>query len=606
MSKFLIRWNQKYNELKLKSLIKILRKKYGNKVEIKIFTTRSKPFRLCYDIQTISSSDFRIDIEKEEFDKIKVKVLDNVKSIMIKIFDELRTSKDFYLEEIFLGKLIEFWFAAFLKKMLGELEILRRILKSEKYDKGILFDFNQNLSPFLINLHKEFRNLEIVKDPLLKQLKNSSFWFFSKYIIGLLGSSIKTRLFKKRSLKNWSIQKSKNILFVSNTINQFESIKKIHNYYEEKKDYGAILYHSDYSLPLNEITNLLRFCFQIRNIWLKDQKKIMRSLSYDSIKLKQLLKEYYKFEMFFALIKIFNSIKNFKQILKTHSFDLVILADELMAEARSYAKYCKIQNIPTIYIPHAGIPDYADLTEKTDFKYITVPGELDKKYLIEKGFPNGDIIVTGRSRYDKFFEGKIKRINEVKDHFDNRVYKFDPNKFTILYTKSNIGRKVGEKFDKSVLHALNELNLIENLVIKLHPDQKSYPYKWVLEEFKGKTPVIVKDYDIFELIKSSNLLLSQSSYTIVEAMIVGTPVIVLDFINVDFFFSGTYKYYDEKDLITVKNQKSLTDSLNKLIKDKNFYIEYSEKLKQLAKGYLFNDGIKTATEHVVSLIEKTI
>ena len=50
----------------------------------------------------------------------------------------------------------------------------------------------------------------------------------------------------------------------------------------------------------------------------------------------------------------------------------------------------------------------------------------------------------------------------------------------------------------------------------------------------------------------------------------------------------------------------MTESIKKLVFDKEFYNQYSQKLKQLAKGYSYYNGKKTATENIVSLIEKII
>ena len=166
--------------------------------------------------------------------------------------------------------------------------------------------------------------------------------------------------------------------------------------------------------------------------------------------------------------------------------------------------------------------------------------------------------------------------------------------------------KSSKEFDRGVLLSLKELNLLDNLVIKIHPNENGRRHKWVMDELKIEGPVIVKDYDILELIKSSNLFLSRSSFSVLEAMIIGTPVIVLDYINVDFYFSGSYKFLEEKDLITARNQKSLSEAIKKLINNNDVYNQYSQKIKQLAKGYSYYDGNKTPTEKIVSIIKKII
>ena len=608
-SKFNYKILQYYKDVKLKSLIKNLRKKYGENIKIKIFLAKPVKYHPDGGIQTVLASDFRVDIEREEFIEIKNKVLGEVKEIMVGVFKNLRTSKIFYLEGIFLGKLLEFHFSSFLKQILGEYEVLNKILLTETYDKGIIFNYNSRFLPFFRELNKKYKNLEVFQEHLLKQVKNSSYWFFSKFIIKLIGFTIKTYPKKQKELKNTLGKKIHNILFFSFTINQFESIRQIFEYFQNEKDIGAFLYEGDYSISLKNLTKLLRFSFQIRNIWLKEPKNILiENYKIDSKKLMGLLKEYYRTEMFFNMVKIFNFLKNFKKILRVYIPSLVVLADELRAEARLCSKYCRIKRIPNIYVTHASIPIYSELIEEYDFEYITVPGELDKKYLIEKGIQSEKIFVTGRSRYDKFYRGEINRFDEIRDTYTNRVYRFEPNKFTILYLTNKVDIRASNEYDKKVLLSLKELNLLDNLIIKVHPLERTTRHKRVLEELKIKEPIIVHNLDILGLIKSSNLVLSQGTFSVttLETMIVGTPVITLDLVNNDLFFSGTYKYFKEKDLIIVKDQNSLTESIKKLVFDKEFYNQYSKKLKQLAKGYSYYNGKKTATDNIVSLIEKII
>lgn len=606
ISRILVKWIRWYKEIKLKSFIIKLKKTYGPTLKIKVISTRMPQYRLGKKIQTETASDYRINIDREEFLKIKKKGIENVRNIIINTYNNLRTSSGFYLEGIFLGKLIEYGFAAFLKQVLGEIEILKKILEVENFDKGILFDFNPKLLLFIKNLYNNYPNLEAFNDSILKKVKKTSLWHFSKYVLSHIGFTIKNYLQGTIGVKTSLIRKDNTILFITNTGNQFESIKPIYKYFYIEKDYGVILYNSEYTIRLRTITKLLNFAFQIRNVWLKNPNKKIVNLNHESIKLKNLLEEYYKFEMFFASIKAFNNLANFKKILATSTPILVVLADELQAEARLYTKYCRINKIPTLYIPHAGIPDYPDLSERNDFNYIAVPGELDKKYLIKKGVQSENIFITGRTRYEKYYKREVGVINEVKDIFSNNVYKFKPNKFTILYITSNLGIKSSREFNRKVFYSIKKLNLVNNLVIKIHPAQSGHHHKEVLDELKIQGPVIVKDYDILELIKSSDLILSQPSYTVLESMIIGIPTILLDFINTDFYFSGSYKFFEEKDLITVKNQRFLIEAIKKLINDKEFYNKYSQKLIQLAKGYLYYNSKKTATENIISLIKMII
>lgn len=608
-SRFKYKRIQVHKELKLKDILKNLKKKYGENIKIKIFSKSSVRYRLNGHIPIIFASDFRIDIEREEFIKLKNRVLNEVKDILINVFKNLRSVKNFYLEGIFLGKLIEFHFSSFLKQIFGDYSLLNKILSTETYDKGIIFNYNPRFFPFFNELNKKYRNLEVYKDYILKQAKSSSIWSFSKYLIKLIGFTIKTQPEKRNELKTLLQKKSKYILFFSFTINQIESIKQIFEYFSNKKDIGALLYKGDYRISFKYLLNLFSFSFQIRNIWSKTPKNIFLAKNkINSKKLIGLFKEYYKIELFFITIKIFNCLKNFKKILKIHLPSLVILTDELRAEARLCSNYCKIKKIPNIYVTHGSIPIWSELISKYDFEFITVPGELDKKHLIEKGIQNEKIFVTGRSRYDKFYKNELNHFDEIKDLYTNRIYKFDQHNFTILYLTNKVDLRASDEYDKKVLLSMKKLNLLNNLIIKVHPLERTTRHKKILEELEIEGPIIVYNLDIFRLIKSSNLVLSQGTFSVttLETMIAGVPVITLDNVNNDFYFTGTYSYFKEKDLIIVKDQNSLTESIKKFIFDKEFSDRYSQKLKFLATGYSYYNGKKTATENIISLIEKII
>ena len=65
--KFNYKMLQIYKDIKLKSLIKKLRKKYGENIKIKMFLAKPVRYHLYGGIQTVLASDFRVNIEREEF-----------------------------------------------------------------------------------------------------------------------------------------------------------------------------------------------------------------------------------------------------------------------------------------------------------------------------------------------------------------------------------------------------------------------------------------------------------------------------------------------------------------------------------------------------------
>lgn len=168
-----------------------------------------------------------------------------------------------------------------------------------------------------------------------------------------------------------------------------------------------------------------------------------------------------------------------------------------------------------------------------------------------------------------------------------------------------IFKKIYEIILNKVINSLKELKLLDNFIIKIHPQEKETVYKEILQKL-GINPIVVKNYNILKLIKSANLLISRLSTTIMEGMIMGTPVIALDLVNLDFCFTGNYLFMNERFLINVKDQSSLTEKLRLLINDHDFYTKYSEGLRNLSSLYYFYDDNEKPVEKVSKLILKIL
>jgi UDP-N-acetylglucosamine:LPS N-acetylglucosamine transferase len=264
------------------------------------------------------------------------------------------------------------------------------------------------------------------------------------------------------------------------------------------------------------------------------------------------------------------------------------------------AKYCKLNNIPTIYIPHAGIPLLEEVVTKREFSYITVAGKYDIDFYLKRGTPRKDIFITGAPRYEKFYNTKVRELKTVRDMFNNRKFKID-SKSTILLTTSPYDPTSIEKIITSVVSSLKELNLVDNLIIKLHPAEDGIHHKNILKKMNVNV-IIVKNYALVELIKSSSLLISAVSTTILEAMIIGTPAILLEFINLGFKYIHINPFNQEKFVKAAKTQNELTFLIDQLIKNPPLRIEYSSELKRNSELFSFYDEKLPPTEKIVNLI----
>ena len=604
-SKLWYRFFLYYKKLKLGSLVKKILEENGKNIEIEIITNSYRRIYSNKNIKTSFFSEYRTKLNREEFFKIRSKSVKTTKQILINLINNLNILKTFHIKNIPIAKLLEFNLATFFKGIFDEFQLLEKIIQCNKNNRIILFDYNINFLNFFKYLNKKFKNIEIYKDSILKKNFSMHKWFLTKYFFNLIRISLKNFFLEDKKSIFFFNKKKKSLIFIYSSSVQYESIDPIYDHLKKDKNL-LLLYYVDKSfISLNKITEILKFLFQIKQVWQKNQDKIFNNLEYDALKLNEILNDFFNFELLCRIVRLFINLFHIKQYFKSFPPSIVILADELRAESRLYAKFCRLKSIPTIYITHGNIPHYPELSSKYDFKFIAVPGEYDKNYLIKRGELEKKIIVTGRPRYGDFYKGKIKKINEVKDMFKNEIYKFDPSKNTILFATSPVDYKSREIIFSMVVNSLKKLNLIDRLIIKIHPREDGVLYKNILQDL-NINPVIIKDYDLFQLIISSDLYLSRISATILEALITGTPVILLDLVNLGSLYTGTYPFCEEDNLIKVKDKKSLIKEINGLITNKNHYLNYKKNLKLISDKYSFFDDKMSSIEIIINLIYKII
>ncbi|MFX1311143.1 MAG: hypothetical protein ACFFHD_00830 [Promethearchaeota archaeon] len=588
LNKFLIF----YSNIKLKYIINALRKRYHNATEINVLNAGYQKL----DVNNlISFSDLRFNLDRDKYIKLRNKIINTTKQNLSKLFKNL---KNLNYKGISIAEILEIDLIVLFNEYIGHYELLKELFKTKQFDRIIFFNFGSNIFPIFRSLNSN-NNIEICKDNfLIKSQKLLKLFNVLKYLFIILGLFLKKRLLQNTN-QDYALKST--ILFLTDTKNQFYSIKPVYDGLLEYKNVNTQHYSCENYLSLNRITRLLKYLLKIRKLIIFNKDNITSGLKYETFNLDSILKIFYDYNLFVRLIKIFTMLNNLIKFIGDNHPVLVVLANDYSNRGRLEIGYFKLKNIPIVYIPHAGIPIMEELATRSEVSYITVPGELEKEYLVnKKGEPIEKVVVTGRPRYEHFHKGEIEKLIEVKDIFNTKKYEFNSNKFTILLTTNPIDERSNEKIISSVINSLKELNMVDNLIIKLHPREDGKVHKKILRKL-AVNPIIVKDYDILQLIKSSDLLLSRVSNTVIESMIIGTPVILLDFINVNFIFTSRYVFTEDKSLIRVKNQKELTDALYKLIKNKDFYIKYSVNLRNLSEGYSFYDEKQTPTEKIIDL-----
>lgn len=595
----------KYKRLKLQKFVNKLVKNTKEKLEIKIISNQPGKPIFAQNVLFETISDYRINLERELFLNIHNRIKKSTKKNLKLLLNNLKKLNFFSINGIFIGELIELNIIWFFNNIIGEIELIKIIINQEDYDRIIFINFNHVFDDYLTFFNRKNRNIEICKDSILKSVYKMPFWAKTLFFLKLLGISLINFQKKIKNKRLFFVDKKKFLLFVSNTENQFKSIENIYDFYKQSNKTIPIIYKNINTIPLNKISKLITFILVMKKCWIKNLDVISKNLSHESFNFDNILKEFYNRFLYFIEFNIFNNYHNFNLFCKKYHPSIVFISNEMKFEGRLYAKYCKNKQIPTIYIPHAAFPVYDEIITKRDFGYITVPGDRDKEYLLKTGVKENKIIITGRPRYEKFYRGQKKKLTEIKDINGKDIYKFKPNKFTILFTTSPIDYKSREKQLLTVLDSIKKLNLIDNLIIKLHPSENEKWYETKLNEL-NLNPTIVKECNILELINSSDLLLSRVSTTILEAMLVGTPSILLNLTNARFHISGTYLFSKDDFLIKIKNQEELTTILKKIYYNSDFYKKYKENLKLITKKYIFYNENQSSFDIIIGIINKLL
>ena len=448
LPRFLKKFLSFYSNLKLKHIINSLTKKPPNDIEIKVLNVGNRKLNLNKNVECVSLSDLRLNLDRDKYINLRNKVINATKQNLSKFFDNIQALKNLNYKGISVANILEFELLILFNEYFGQYELLKREFKTNQYDRIILFNFDSNSLSIYHSLNFN-NNIEVCSDNFLIKTRNIlKVINISKYLLITLGLFLKRGLFQRINL-DYPLNKLKKkpILFITDTKNQFYSIKPVYDGLLKYKNENIIpqQYSCEKYLPFNKVPKLLKFLLKIRKAIIRNKENIINNLKFESFNLFSILKIYYDYNLFFRLINIFNMLNNLIDFIGDNPPVLVVISNNSSNRGRLEIGYFKSKDIPVVYIPHSGILIMEELATKSEVSYIAVPGEFEKEFLIHKGEPNDKIIITGRPRYEQFHKGKIEKLIEVKDMFNARKYKFSSKKFTILLTTNPIDKRSNEK-----------------------------------------------------------------------------------------------------------------------------------------------------------------
>ncbi len=296
-----------------------------------------------------------------------------------------------------------------------------------------------------------------------------------------------------------------------------------------------------------------------------------------------------------SIIYVISLIEN---EIKFFNYKVIVILNEFGLVGKIICLVCKKYNIPVYFTPSVGIPNTGSEITPYMSDMINVEGSIDKEFLVNNGVDSMKIHIRGSPKYEAILKRENIKIQKLKDIFSKKIYSLSTDKQKILLTVNPIPNESNRVLLNKVINALKKIENTQ-LIIKLHPRQRGEFIRQVVKKLKYKA-IIIKDVNLFDIINSCYILLTQDSAVILDAMIVGIPLISLDLMNKRLFFSGKHNYNDEKYIIKVYNEEELYEKLKLLLNNPTYYIDYKKRLKQNLKSLINYNKDYSPTKQIVS------
>lgn len=314
----------------------------------------------------------------------------------------------------------------------------------------------------------------------------------------------------------------------------------------------------------------------------------------------------YYFTIYLPLLVLFYELG--LKVCKQENPALILLSHEYGAYERALIMAAHNQHIPSLAIQHGIIDEFKTgymysandvaLTGSAQYPFVplanktAVYGSFTKHLLTEKSsYPNHAVEITGQPRYDalQYADKLYDKAIFVKHH------QIDPEKKIVLITTQPIPMEnIREEFIFSTIQALKEVNNIQ-IIIKPHHNER---LEWYEKRIGNQDLIILPPlYDTYEAIFACDLLIAQTSTTIIEALILDKEVVVVNLSKLP----EVLPWVEENAVLGVYNKANLSATF----KDALFNTEKKAIRRMNRRAFLMKHVYKTdgkASNRVVDII----
>jgi hypothetical protein len=300
------------------------------------------------------------------------------------------------------------------------------------------------------------------------------------------------------------------------------------------------------------------------------------------------------------------------RLLEKEKPNLVLLSNEYGGFERALLFACHRMKIPTLAQQHGVIhvnhPGYMfekgaiSTQEYTTFPFSPLPtitsiiGPAFKKILTEdSSFPKSRVAISGQPRYDVFHV--IARIYD-KDTFFKRHNLDQKKKMVLLATQPFYLETLRREFLINTIHEISLINGIQ-IVVKPHHNESIEWFNKQLRPIQADVMVLPPESDVIEAIYVCDVFMSVNSTTILEALALDKPVVVVNLSSQ----IEPLPWVKKGAALGVYNVEEIKSAAEKALFDDRLRNQLQDKRTKFVFEYLYKiDG--KATDRVISLMLK--
>ena len=292
---------------------------------------------------------------------------------------------------------------------------------------------------------------------------------------------------------------------------------------------------------------------------------------------------------------IFRYKKSIQTLLDREKPEAIIVHDDQIIFGKLAARIAKDNTIPIFAIPssfgqyYQFLPSYGRLI----CTKMLVSGEAVKMRFVEEGLDASRIFVSGATRWDSL---KKKKISDKKSFC--KKWGLNAEKDIFVFTTQ------GRPWENEILNMLFEVMKKypdKQLVVKFHPIEKGLR-KRLQVLFSGlKNVWVTKEMDFWDLTNNCTFLITQTSLTALEAMLLKKPVIIID---VDIAPYPMF-YIKEKAVAVVTSRKELFSAIERILGDSIYRNALVKRGQDFLHKYVLDDD-GNSKDRMADLIEITI